>query len=36
VKGVLAQIDADRHDVHCDDPPDVNCRVMLLGGGPSH
>jgi hypothetical protein len=35
VKGGLAQIDADRCDVHDDDPP-VNRRVMLLGGGPFH
>jgi hypothetical protein len=36
VKGGLAQIDADGCDVHDDDPPVGNCRVMLLGGGPSH
>jgi hypothetical protein len=35
VKGGFAQVDADGCDVHCD-PPDVNCRVILLGGGPSH
>jgi hypothetical protein len=27
VKHSLVQIDADRCDVHGDDPPDVNCRV---------
>jgi len=37
VKGGLAQIDANRCDMHCDDPPDVNYRaVILFGGGPSH
>lgn len=29
-------IDSDGYDVHCYDPPDVKCRAILLGGGPSH
>jgi hypothetical protein len=34
VKGALAEIDADRHDVHDDNPPDETAE--LLWRGPSH
>jgi hypothetical protein len=34
VKVGLAQIDADRCDLHYDDPPDVNYRAVILLGSP--